>query len=47
MPDLKCQKCYRPLTDCQACNGGRARGGTCSKCADGLICPSCGKYWKK
>lgn len=52
MSGLKCQKCYRPLADCQGCNG---RGGghsgvfgstTCSKCDGGLVCPTHGKYWK-
>ena len=47
MSDLKCQKCFRSLTGCQACRGGRATGGNCSRCTDGLVCPSCGKFWKR
>ena len=54
MSDLKCQKCFRPLANCQACNGTGGKGQgffgdlTCSKCGStGLVCPDHGAYWKR
>ncbi len=48
---MTCKKCFRPLHDCQACNGGRASGFfgklTCSTCNNtGLQCPQHGGFWK-
>jgi hypothetical protein len=44
----KCQKCYRPLLDCQACGGNPHKGGlTCSKCRNtGQVCPTHGGHWR-
>ena len=54
MADLKCQKCFRPLVQCQACNGTGGKGQgffgdlSCSKCGStGLVCPEHGAYWQK
>ncbi|HEU5026958.1 MAG TPA: hypothetical protein VFV01_18720 [Spirillospora sp.] len=48
---MNCEKCHRPLHDCQACNAGRATGMfgklTCSKCTEGLTCSQHGAHWKK
>jgi hypothetical protein len=45
---LKCQKCFRPLVDCQGCNGKPLRGHTCAKCrTTGLVCPTHQGHWSK
>ncbi|WP_158612947.1 hypothetical protein [Nocardiopsis sp. Huas11] len=49
---MKCEKCFRHLHTCQACNGrpGQSILGdplTCSKCHEGLVCSNHGKHWKR
>jgi hypothetical protein len=44
---MKCEKCHRPLNDCQSCNGGRSNL-TCSTCrTTGSVCSEHGGYWKR
>lgn len=45
---MKCNKCGRPLADCQACKGkGDTRRTTCTKCNHtGQVCPQHGGHWK-
>lgn len=48
---MRCRKCSRPVHDCQACNGGRARGAfgqlTCKTCNNtGSVCSEHGGHWK-
>ncbi len=48
---MNCNKCHRPLHDCQACKGGTASGMfgklTCKACnTTGLVCHQHGGHWK-
>lgn len=49
---MKCQKCFRPLVDCQDCKGTGGGGGffgttQCSKCKNtGLVCPTHDGFWQ-
>ncbi|CAM3054050.1 hypothetical protein SKPI104516_16310 [Skermania piniformis] len=51
MAGSKCNKCSRPLLDCQGCKGGRATSNvfgalTCSRCTKGQVCAEHGKHWE-
>jgi len=51
---MRCEKCFKPLHECQACHGTGGKGQgffgdlTCSKCNNtGLVCIQHGGFWKK
>jgi hypothetical protein len=50
---MHCEKCQRPLQDCQKCKGGRQRGVggaklTCANCrSTGQVCPTHKGAWKR
>lgn len=47
---MKCEKCGKPLQDCQKCGRGKGKSTSlnCRTCENtGLVCNSHGGHWKR